>query len=220
MAQNDQDQWEGWWQCPTPTCKWWNPEASQGCKKCKVRKYFVQTPAAKKAAKDEDGGKKQSKDAALGADSGSALKNLQQLLTEQGRAAAASTVQDHLTGGGTDSGVGSASTQAQSPPTSAAGTTAQSAWGPATAHSSKAPTGQSATALKKELHEKLSQTESALKALPDSPEFQTVRMQIEAERETYKESLRSLRPVGSRLDSAKQSLTTMRSNAEVLRQAK
>ena len=111
MAQNDQDQsWEGWWQCTTPACRWWNPEASQGCKKCKVRKYFVQTPAAKKAA----GGRRQSKDAAPGADSNSALKNLQQLLTEQGRAAAASTVQDHLTGGGTDSGAanGSASTQA------------------------------------------------------------------------------------------------------------
>jgi len=45
-------------------------------------------------------------------------------------------------------------------------------------------------------------------------------MQIEAERESYKESLKALRPVGSRLDSAKQSLKTMRENAEVLRQAK
>ena len=112
------------------------------------------------------------------------------------------------TGGG---GATSAINQAQSQPTQTAGTAAQNAG---------ATTAPNAAALKKELHEKLTKTQASLDALPDSPEFQTIRMQIEAERETYKESLKALRPVGSRLDSAKQSLKTMRENAEVLRQAK
>ena len=162
----------------------------------------MQTPAAKKAAKNA--GKKQSKDATPGPDSGSALDSLQQLLSKQGRAAATSSVQEQPagtsdTGGG---GATSAINQAQSQPTQTAGTAALDA-----------------AALKKELHEKLTKTQASQDALPDSPEFQTIRMQIEAERESYKESLKALRPVGSRLDSAKQSLKTMRENAEVLRQA-
>lgn len=162
-------------------------------------------------------GRKSSKDSTHGTqtDSSSAIKDIRQLLS----------------GGGTDQATGSGSSSSTGPnrqtrTTNWAGVEQPQAWGSAAWErvdqplpAQAAPPPQAAPD-RKDIQSKLNQTNAALTNLPQTPEFDTIRMQIEAEQESYKEMLRGMRPVGSRLDSAKQSLQKMRANAEVLRQAK